>query len=280
MDVVDADRLDKLLDFKKQKDKPLVLVKPKRWLGRETFKALARKVKEMDGRYVQRERLFEVPIVPEGEAPAEKSAPPVATSEEIVEGVIERVETLADRNWIRVYVANVSKPLAIRPDKATPGLKPGNRIRAEIGVGESWLFIRRFDIMKEERPAAPKVPEGPQPYTRLGYYPEFPIDKILSGKFSFRLNIGEGIQDLMAEIHAAGRIIEPLICRPHRKLTYVEVGPGERRLLAARNLGLKAVPVIVYNFTDQEFDRIRLLENIARRDLTDYEMARVLDYIL
>lgn len=169
VDVLDANKLDRLLDFKKQKDKPLVLVKPKRWLGRETFMAVLNKVKEMDGRYAQRDRLFEVPIVSKGEAPAEKTAPPVATSEEIVEGVIERVETLPDKDWIHVYVENVTKPLAIRPDLATPGLKLGNKIRAEVSIGSTWLFINRFDIPKEavkEQPEPPQAEEpvaGPEP---------------------------------------------------------------------------------------------------------------------
>lgn len=126
-------------------------------------------------------------------------------------------------------------------------------------------------------------PTKPAPgYYRVnpGYYPQFPIDKILSSKFSFRLNIAEGIEELMGEVHAAGRIIEPLICRPSTKPGHVELGPGERRLLAARNLAMKTVPILVAEFTDEEFDKIRLLENLARKDLTDYELGRVLSYLL
>jgi len=83
----------------------------------------------------------------------------------------------------------------------------------------------------------------------------------------------------MAEIHAAGAIIEPLVCRPTGNLTYVELGPGERRLCAAKQMSLKTVPVIVEEFTDLEFDKIRVLENLARKDLSDMEIARILKYL-
>ena len=113
-----------------------------------------------------------------------------------------------------------------------------------------------------------------------GYYPEFPINRILKPKFSFREDLSEDIDGLMYQIHAAGMIIEPLICRPSSKPGYVELGPGERRLQAAEKLGLKTVPVIVREMSDAEFDRVRLLENLARKDLSDIEIARILRYML
>lgn len=107
-----------------------------------------------------------------------------------------------------------------------------------------------------------------------GYYADFPVEKIMSNPFSFRLKIEEGIEELVGEIGAAGMIIEPLVCRPASKPSHVEIGPGERRLAAAKRLGLKTVPLTVREFTDAEFDRIRLLENLARKDLNDMEIAR------
>ncbi len=113
-----------------------------------------------------------------------------------------------------------------------------------------------------------------------GYYPDFPVDRILEPKFSFRRNVDEGIGDLVEEIKAAGMVIEPIVCRPSSKPGYVELGPGERRLRAAKKLGMKTVPVIVKEMNDAEFDRIRLLENLARKNLSDMEIARVLRYML
>ena len=114
-----------------------------------------------------------------------------------------------------------------------------------------------------------------------GYYPEFPVDKILQPKFSFRMNVDEGIDDLMYQIFAAGMVIEPIICRPAPgRPGYVEVGPGERRLRAAKRLHMETIPVIVREMDDAEFDRIRMLENLARKDLSDIEIARILKHML
>ncbi len=115
---------------------------------------------------------------------------------------------------------------------------------------------------------------------KQGYYPDFSVDRILEPKFSFRRNVDEGIGDLVEEIKAAGMVIEPIVCRPSSKPGYVELGPGERRLRAAKKLGMKGVPVIVKEMSDAEFDRIRLLENLARKDLSDMEIAHILKYML
>ena len=113
-----------------------------------------------------------------------------------------------------------------------------------------------------------------------GYYPEFPVERILKPKFSFRRNVEEGIDELVEEIKAAGMVIEPLVGRPALKPGYVELGPGERRLQAAKKLGMKTVPIIVKEFSDAEFDKIRFLENLARKDLSDMEIARILRHML
>jgi len=127
----------------------------------------------------------------------------------------------------------------------------------------------------------PKPTPAPVSVVAPGYYPNFPIERLLSPQHCFRVNIAEGIEELMAEINAAGRIIEPLICKPSvTSPGNIYLGPGERRLLAAKQLGMKTVPVVVDDFSDVEFDKIRLLENVARKDLTDYEVAQALDYML
>jgi len=121
---------------------------------------------------------------------------------------------------------------------------------------------------------------------KLGYYEKFPTDLILSPKFTLRLNIESEIQELIEQIGttiAFGEwcyIVQPLVCRPAKKLGYIEVCAGERRLLAARRLGLDVVPVVVKELSDEKFDRIRLMENVARKDLTDYETARYIKYLM
>ena len=125
----------------------------------------------------------------------------------------------------------------------------------------------------------PEYPAKDAPVTP-GYYPEFPVDRIVQPAFNFRQDLKDGINALMAEIHAAGMIIEPIICRPATATGYVVIGPGERRLYASKQLGMKTVPVIVKDLNDVEFDRVRLLENLARKDLSDMETSRVLKYLM
>jgi ParB/RepB/Spo0J family partition protein len=131
-----------------------------------------------------------------------------------------------------------------------------------------------------------KPPEpGPFP-VKLGYYGNFGIEFILSPKFSFRMNIEDDIQELVEQITTSRAgdelcvIAEPLICRPSTTPGYIEIGAGERRLLAARKMGLGVVPVIIKNFSDEEFDRIRMMENLARKDLTDYEVGRAIKHLM
>lgn len=66
-------------------------------------------------------------------------------------------------------------------------------------------------------------------------------------------------------------IIQPLIVQ--KKSDYYEIIAGERRWRAAKLAGLKEVPVIIKNYTDQEIVEISLIENIQRENLNPIEEA-------
>ena len=66
-------------------------------------------------------------------------------------------------------------------------------------------------------------------------------------------------------------VLQPLIV-PKRK-DYYEIIAGERRWRAAKLAGIKEVPVIVKNYTDQEILEISLIENIQRENLNPIEEA-------
>lgn len=76
--------------------------------------------------------------------------------------------------------------------------------------------------------------------------------------------------DLSESIKAHG-IVQPLIVT--RKDDGFELIAGERRLKAAKRVGLKEVPVIVRSFDKQEKLEVALIENIQRSDLKPLELA-------
>ena len=66
-------------------------------------------------------------------------------------------------------------------------------------------------------------------------------------------------------------ILQPLLVS--EKKEYYEIIAGERRWRAAKLAGLKEVPVIVKEFSEQELVEISLIENIQREDLNAVEEA-------
>ena len=61
---------------------------------------------------------------------------------------------------------------------------------------------------------------------------------------------------------------------------YYEIIAGERRWRAAKLAGLKQVPVIIKNLTDQEIVEISLIENIQRENLNPIEEAQAYKRLL
>lgn len=79
--------------------------------------------------------------------------------------------------------------------------------------------------------------------------------------------------DKMAQLVTSVRkhgILEPLLVRPIPGNKY-ELIAGERRLRAAREVGLKQVPIISKHFSDQEALQVSLVENLQRDDLNPIE---------
>ena len=66
-------------------------------------------------------------------------------------------------------------------------------------------------------------------------------------------------------------ILQPLLVQ--KKNGYYEIIAGERRWRAAKLAGLKEVPVLVREYTEQEIVEISLIENIQRENLNPIEEA-------
>ena len=66
-------------------------------------------------------------------------------------------------------------------------------------------------------------------------------------------------------------LLQPILVQDRK--TYYQIIAGERRWRASKIAGLKKVPVIIRNLTEQEIVEISLIENIQREDLNPIEEA-------
>ena len=80
----------------------------------------------------------------------------------------------------------------------------------------------------------------------------------------------DALQELAESIKQFG-VLQPLLVQ--KKEDYYEIIAGERRWRASKLAGLKEVPVIVKEFTEQEAVEISLIENIQREELNPIEEA-------
>lgn len=80
------------------------------------------------------------------------------------------------------------------------------------------------------------------------------------------------IAELAASIKEHG-VLQPLLVRPAGARSY-ELVAGERRLVAAREAGLSAVPCVVRDVPDHLLLPLALIENIQREDLSPLEQAQ------
>lgn len=80
----------------------------------------------------------------------------------------------------------------------------------------------------------------------------------------------DALQELADSIKQFG-LLQPILVQDRKD--YYEIIAGERRWRAAKVAGLKEIPVIIRNYTDQEIVEISLIENIQREDLNPIEEA-------
>lgn len=97
-------------------------------------------------------------------------------------------------------------------------------------------------------------------------------DLISPNIYQPRKNFNEETIDELAKSIEAFGIIQPLSVRKLGTDRY-ELVAGERRLRAAKKLGLEKVPAILVDITDKDSAAIALLENLQREDLNFIEEA-------
>lgn len=139
----------------------------------------------------------------------------------------------------------------------------GNGLDTMLGVSTAQTRKNNNSIEKEV--VKEVIKEVPTEMT-------LPISKIEINKEQPRKQFNEdALQELADSITQHG-IIEPLVVT--KKENYYLLVSGERRWRAAMKAGLKEVPVVIKDYTEQEILEIGLIENIQREDLNPIEEAQ------
>ena len=97
------------------------------------------------------------------------------------------------------------------------------------------------------------------------------ITKVEPNREQPRKNFDEDSLEELAESIKQFGLLQPILVQDRKD--YYEIIAGERRWRAAKKAGLKEIPVIIKNLTQQEIVEISLIENIQREDLNPIEEA-------
>ena len=104
-----------------------------------------------------------------------------------------------------------------------------------------------------------------------GSYFSCPIEEIRPNKSQPRKTFSdERLDELASSIREKG-IIQPLVVR--KKGDHFELIAGERRWRASQRAGLREVPVVIQDVSDDTAVELALIENIQREDLNAVEEA-------
>ncbi len=100
---------------------------------------------------------------------------------------------------------------------------------------------------------------------------EINLDELRSNPYQPRQNFDEtALKELASSIKEHG-VFQPIIAK--KSIKGYEIIAGERRVKASKLAGLKTIPAIVRDFSDEDMMEIALLENLQREDLSSLEEA-------
>ena len=104
-----------------------------------------------------------------------------------------------------------------------------------------------------------------------GFVIEMDIESLTPNLFQPRKDFNkEKMEELKGSIKKHG-IIQPIVVR--KIANGYEIVAGERRLKAAKEIGLKKIPAIIKSINNEKSLEIALVENIQREDLNPVEQA-------
>ena len=105
------------------------------------------------------------------------------------------------------------------------------------------------------------------------------ISDLERSRFQPRKYFDEKKINELAESIKKNGLIQPIAVRKGKNNAY-EIIAGERRWMAAQKAGMHEVPVIVFDFNDNQSLEIAIIENIQREDLNSIEEAKGYDRLI
>jgi len=99
-----------------------------------------------------------------------------------------------------------------------------------------------------------------------------PITDVKPNKGQPRKNFDEDALAELADSIQQNGILQPILVR--KKGAKYEIIAGERRYQAAKKAGLKEVPVVIREVSDEDVFKLALIENLQRSDLNPIEEAQ------
>lgn len=99
-----------------------------------------------------------------------------------------------------------------------------------------------------------------------------PITDVKPNKEQPRKNFDEDALAELADSIQQNGILQPILVR--KKGAKYEIIAGERRYQAAKKAGLKEVPVVIREVSDEDVFKLALIENLQRSDLNPIEEAQ------
>ena len=124
------------------------------------------------------------------------------------------------------------------------------------------IYYQKSEEQKEETPQITRIE----------------VSKIIPNPNQPRKTFSEDSIIKLADSIRQYGIIQPLTVREEGE--YYELVAGERRLRAARELGISHVPCIILNINEARSAEISIIENLLREDLNIFEQAEAIEALI
>ena len=121
----------------------------------------------------------------------------------------------------------------------------------------------------EVAPDPGAMPRGREPGGTLN---QLPLELLEPNPLQPRDSASSANVAQLADSIEQNGLLQPILVRPHGKR--YQIIAGERRYWAAKRVGLREVPVVVREASDEQMLELALVENIQREDLNAIDRAR------